>query len=118
MNDSPANALRRIVDTMCFLSLVSTPMVAAARARNYEQNSETVRYNPVALKTPAGRATFERRIRQAAANVCGPTPGPAISDYQTVEDCRNAAVASAHAKIARVQERTLVTVALTESARR
>ncbi len=64
--------------------------------------AETVTFKQSELATVDGRAAVEKRVREAAENVCGPSDyriAGSLSRVVKNKECQNAAVAQAMAEI-------------------
>jgi UrcA family protein len=72
--------------------LATFATVAAASPARAETRTVTVSYADVDLGSTAGNATVDRRIRAAAARVCGPMD---LQFRNQVAACRRAAIAQA-----------------------
>jgi len=58
-------------------SLFAAGRAALAQELGQELRSTTVHYGDLNIGSPAGLKTLRQRVRHAAAQVCGPAPGPA-----------------------------------------
>ena len=77
------------------LALALVPELSRAANNAGEARSVTLKYHTTDLDTPEGVATFYRRIRGAAADVCGPLESRELAREQIWKDCLSHAVANA-----------------------
>ena len=77
------------------LIIAAALAIPAAASAQSEQPSTRVSYADLNLSTPAGRATFDRRIQHAIDGMCGRAPSGNLDAAAPIWKCRSAAEASA-----------------------
>jgi UrcA family protein len=70
---------------MAFAAIAALPVTATHAESNEIKRSETVRYSDLDLKNQEAAVTLYRRLRSAAADVCG---DPEVDRYGAVPDYR------------------------------
>lgn len=91
----------RIVASILALATAGATLTLASAPAYAEANRQTlVQYSDLNLAAPAGKATLDARIRQAARRVCGTAPLAQLKEVQQVRACYSAAVASAWDQVA------------------
>ncbi|HEY0113859.1 MAG TPA: UrcA family protein [Allosphingosinicella sp.] len=73
---------------------LSTPVLAASIGETV-----TINYSDLNLETAAGRAHFERRVKQAARSVCGATQRLPLSMQSAAKACVDEVMAEAAAQV-------------------
>jgi UrcA family protein len=89
--------------------------LAAHPVDESEQLSARVSFADLNLSSPAGRASFDRRIGYAIDALCGQVPTANLDAAAPVEKCRAAAQASASSQrqlaVAAAQQRSTIQIA-------
>ena len=78
--------------------LLSTPALAQPEAK-----STTVSFADIDISSDAGRAQLDRRVRNAAANVCGPTERD-MNLRASFDECMTGALAATDRQIAALKQ--------------
>ena len=92
--------MKKSILSMVVVCALSVPVVASAGETNVRTVQEQVKitYSPEMASTLEGRERLERKIRQAAAKVCGPQHllrAGSLSQMSANRDCYRQAVADA-----------------------
>ena len=88
--------------TRAFSAIVGAALLAApALAQSPDTMSVAVRTADLDLSSAGGRARLDRRVRQAAARICGESPR-ALEFRDAHRTCRSDVLADAETQIARM----------------
>jgi UrcA family protein len=88
--------VKTVLSAMLPIALLSAPVLAAPADTG---PSVIVHYDDLNLATNSGAATLDRRISNAARQVCGEPDGRDLVQYQAHVACRTTALNAAHAQV-------------------
>jgi UrcA family protein len=89
--------LTRTLSALAAVALTGATLTVGSPAFAQEQDSVRVGYSDLDLSTPQGSERLDRRLRQAAADVCG-TYSADLRQNQSVGECQARALSGARAE--------------------
>ena len=77
------------------LTVATLALATPLRAQSVEQEEVAVRIGDLDLTSKSGVERFDRRVRAAARQICGPVPVADLNIQRQVAECHDEVIASA-----------------------
>lgn len=85
--------------TFLLAAAAAAAVAAPAAAAQAEAASVTVNTADLDLSSEQGAARLDRRIRTAAAGICGPLGSRSLAEFNSFETCRTQAITDAQGEV-------------------